>query len=91
MDVILPRRKKCKYGNKILTYHFHRLYINIYMREKDFHIKRFYSLCKSIFDVGFGSGLFFFLLPFFSVACCTADVLGLLKNRQIIACRCREF
>lgn len=80
LDGILPRKKKCKYGNKILMYNFHRLYINIYiyMREKNFHIKRFYSLCISIFDVGFGFGFFF--LPFFSVACCTADVLGLLKK-----------
>lgn len=77
VDVILPRRKMCKYGNKILMYHFHRLYINIHTR-KGFPYKKFYSLCKSIFDVGFGFG--FFCSPFFLVACCIADVLGLLKK-----------
>jgi len=50
-------------------------------------MKRFYSLCKSIFDVGFGFGFFcspFFLSMFYS------GCSGLAQKRQIIACRCRE-
>lgn len=86
VDVVLPRRKKCKYGNKILMYHFHRLYI--YREKKDFRIKRFYSLRKSIFDVGFG---FVFFAPPFFCSMLYSKCSGLAQKRQRIACRCREL
>lgn len=64
MDAILPRRKKCKYGNKILTYRFHRLYINIYIQEeKDFHRKWFILYVNLFFMLGLVLG--FFCSPFF--------------------------
>lgn len=64
MDGILPRRKKCKYGNKILMYHFHRLYINIYIREKRISILKGSILYVNLFLM-LGLVLVFFSSPFF--------------------------